>query len=82
VLLTYKDENILFDCGEGTQKQFRIAELNPCRLLEYLLRTGMEIMYLVYLDYSKLNVNNYSKTLFIYGPRGTKHFLGKYIEFL
>ena len=32
VLLTYEGENILVDCGEGTQRQFRKAKmkkLNP-----------------------------------------------------
>jgi ribonuclease Z len=29
ILLNYKDENILVDCGEGTQRQFRKAKLNP-----------------------------------------------------
>ena len=29
ILLTYGGENILVDCGEGTQRQFRKAALNP-----------------------------------------------------
>ena len=37
VLLSYKDENILIDCGEGTQRQFRKAKLNPCKLTRILI---------------------------------------------
>ena len=36
-LLTYKEENILIDCGEGTQIQFRKAKLNPCRVTKILI---------------------------------------------
>jgi len=31
ILLSYKNENILIDCGEGTQRQFRKASINPCQ---------------------------------------------------
>ena len=37
MLLTYKGENILIDCGEGTQRQFRKAKLNPCKITRILL---------------------------------------------
>jgi len=29
ILLKYKSEAMLFDCGEGTQKQFRKAGISP-----------------------------------------------------
>ena len=32
ILLNYEEENILVDCGEGTQRQFRKARLNPCKV--------------------------------------------------
>ena len=31
ILLQYKDENILIDCAEGTQRQMRKAKLNPMK---------------------------------------------------
>jgi len=37
ILITFKDENILVDCGEGTQRQFRKAHLNPCKVTKILL---------------------------------------------
>lgn len=76
VLLNYKDENILIDCGEGTQRQFRKAKLNPCRLTRILITHwhGDHILGLPGL-LQTLALNNYNKTLHIYIPRGTKHFM-------
>jgi ribonuclease Z len=79
VLLQYKDENILFDCGEGTQKQFRIAKLNPCKVTRIFISHwhGDHIFGLPGL-LQTLMLNNYSKTLYIYGPKGTKDFIDLY----
>lgn len=79
VLLTYKDENILFDCGEGTQKQFRIAELNPCKLTRIFISHwhGDHVFGLPGL-LQTLMLNNYPRILQIYGPRGTKRFMEAY----
>ena len=41
ILLQYKDENILFDCGEGIQRQFRFASLNPCKLTKIFWANGV-----------------------------------------
>src|SRR5574344_1407168 len=79
VLLQYKDENLLFDCGEGTQKQFRIAKLNPCKITRIFISHwhGDHVFGLPGL-LQTLALNNYSKTLYIYGPRGTKQFIDLY----
>ena len=37
ILLTYDKENILVDCGEGTQRQFRKARLNPGKVTRILI---------------------------------------------
>ena len=37
VMLNYGGENLLFDCGEGTQRQIRIAKLNPMTSYNHLL---------------------------------------------
>ena len=37
ILLSYKAENILVDCGEGTQRQFKKAEINLCKLTRILI---------------------------------------------
>ena len=81
VLLTYKDENILFDCGEGTQRQFRYAKLNPCKLTKIFL-THWHADHVLGLPglIQTLMLNGYSKTLKIYGPKNTKKFMEKYLE--
>jgi ribonuclease Z len=76
ILLNYKSENILIDCGEGTQRQFRIAKLNPCKLTRILITHfhGDHVLGLPGL-LQTLALNNYSKTLYIYGPKKTKEFI-------
>ncbi len=72
VLLSYNEENILIDCGEGTQRQFRKAGLNPCKVTRLLITHwhGDHILGIPGL-LSTLALSGYNKTLFVYGPRGT-----------
>jgi ribonuclease Z len=81
VLLNYKNENILVDCGEGTQRQFRKADINPCQLTRLLITHfhGDHVFGLPGL-FQTLGLNNYQKTLYIYGPKGTKEFIKKIYE--
>ena len=76
ILLTYNEENILVDCGEGTQRQFRKAHLNPCKVTRILLTHwhGDHILGLPGL-LSTLSLSGYNKTIFIYGPKRTKTFV-------
>lgn len=76
MLLQYKDENILVDCGEGTQRQFRKAKLNPCNLTRILITHwhGDHTFGLPGL-LQTLALNGYNKTLHIYIPQGTRHHL-------
>ena len=80
VLIQYKDENILVDCGEGTQRQFRKAKLNPCKITRILITHwhGDHVLGLPGL-FQTLMLNNYNKTLKIYGPEGTKKMMQLYI---
>lgn len=75
-LLNYKDEHILIDCGEGTQRQFRLAKINPCQITRILLTHlhGDHTFGLPGLFHT-LALNNYNKILYIYGPRGTKLYI-------
>ena len=75
ILLSYKNENILIDCGEGTQRQFKKAALNPCKLTSILITHwhGDHILGLPGL-LQTLAMQNYNKTLKIYGPKNTKKF--------
>ncbi len=76
ILLAYKDENILVDCGEGTQRQFRKARLNPNKITRILITHwhGDHVLGIPGL-LQTLSFSNYRKTLCIYGPKGTKKFM-------
>jgi ribonuclease Z len=73
ILLTYYGENILVDCGEGTQRQFRKARLNPCKITRILI-THWHADHILGIPglLKTLALSGYNKTLFIYGPRGSK----------
>ncbi len=78
ILLTYQGENILVDCGEGTQRQFRKAKLNPCKLTRMLITHwhGDHVLGVPGL-LQTLALSGYNKTIYLYGPKGTKDFLNK-----
>jgi len=86
VLLKYKAENILVDCGEGTQRQFRQAHMNPCKVTKILISHwhGDHVLGLPGL-LQTLNLNGYQGELIIYGPRGSKkkfqEMVGPYLGF-
>jgi len=78
ILLNYDSENILIDCGEGTQRQFRKAGLNPLKLTGILITHwhGDHVLGIPGM-FQTLAYNNYKKTLNIYGPKGTKKFINE-----
>ena len=78
IFMSYKDENILIDCGEGTQRQIRKAKINPCSITRLLITHfhGDHVFGLPGL-FQTLALNNYQKTLQIYGPKGTKKFINE-----
>lgn len=81
ILLNYKEENILFDCGEGTQRQFRKAKLNPCKITRILISHwhGDHVLGISGL-LATLGLSGYNKHLFIYGPKGTKEKMKQLLE--
>lgn len=81
VLLNYKGENILIDCGEGTQRQFRKAKLNPCKIDKILITHwhGDHVLGIPGI-LQTLSLSGYNKTLFVYGPKGTKYFMKKLMD--
>jgi ribonuclease Z len=81
ILLNYKDENILVDCGEGTQRQFRKADLNPCKLTRLLITHwhGDHVLGIPGL-LQTLNFSDYGKPFLIYGPKGTKEFMNQVMK--
>lgn len=76
MLLNYKNENILIDCGEGTQRQFKFAKLSPSKITKLLITHthGDHVLGIPGL-FQTLHMNDYQKTLEIYGPRGTERFI-------
>ncbi|MFA5020353.1 MAG: ribonuclease Z [Candidatus Pacearchaeota archaeon] len=76
VLLKYKNENILFDCGEGTQRQFRKAKISICKLTKLFITHwhGDHVLGIPGL-LQTLAFNDYNRKLQIYGPKGTKKYL-------
>lgn len=81
MLLRYKTENILVDCGEGTQRQFRKAGINPCKITRILITHwhGDHVFGLPGI-LQTLILNGYNRKLEIYGPRGTKAWVRKYFD--
>ncbi len=81
ILLEYNGENILFDCGEGTQRQFRKVKLNPCKITRILISHwhGDHVLGLPGL-LSTLSLSGYNQTMHIYGPVGTKTFVKEMLK--
>ena len=71
--ISYGNEGILVDCGEGTQVQFRKAGLNINKITKILLthRHGDHTFGLPGL-FRTLAMLGYKKKLTIYGPKGIK----------
>lgn len=73
LLIDYRGENIMVDCGEGTQRQLRKAGLNPCKITRILI-THWHADHILGIPglLKTLGMSGYNRTLHIYGPRGTK----------
>lgn len=73
LLLSYKEEGILFDCGEGTQRQLKMAGLNLNKITKILISHwhGDHVLGLPGLVQTMGSLG-YEGTLEIYGPKGTK----------
>ena len=76
ILASFANENILIDCGEGTQRQLRKIDLSPTKITRIFITHwhGDHILGLPGL-FQTLALLNYQKTLKLYGPKGTKEFL-------
>jgi len=73
ILVSFSNENILFDCGEGIQRQFRFAGISPAKITRLFISHwhGDHILGIPGL-LQTLFMSGYQKTLHIYGPSGTK----------
>ncbi len=81
-LLKYKEENILIDCGEGTQRQFRKAKISAMKITKILITHwhGDHVLGLPGL-FLTLASQGYAQTLEIYVPKGTKEKLQGIMSF-
>ena len=79
--LSYGSEGILFDCGEGTQRQFKIAGISLTKVTKILISHwhGDHVLGLPGLIQT-LSSMDYNGTLEIYGPAGTKKHMEKMFE--
>ena len=73
VLISYKGHGILLDCGEGTQRQLKIAGIKPTQVTKILISHwhGDHVLGLPGLIQT-LGASEYQGTLEIYGPKGSK----------
>lgn len=76
ILLSYQAENILFDCGENTQRQLRLAGISPTKITKIFISHwhGDHVLGIPGLVQT-LGTNEYKKTLEVYGPKRSKKFM-------
>ena len=81
IYINYETENLLFDCGEGTQRQMRLKGLKPTKITRVLLSHyhGDHILGLPGF-LSNLKANEYKTTLHIYGPKGIEKLMSLILE--
>ena len=81
VLLTFGKENILFDCGEGIQRQMRIAGVKPAKITRLCISHwhGDHVFGIPGL-LSSMGADKSESKLHIYGPKGTKVYLSHMLK--
>ncbi len=84
VLINYKTHGIMIDCGEGTQRQLKLANI-PITKVTKILITHWHSDHTLGLPglIQSLGASEYNKKLEIYGPEGTKehfkHMFGAFV---
>src|SRR3989344_4839406 len=83
VLFRYNAENILIDCGEGTQRQLRMIDIPSTKITRIFLTHlhGDHVNGLLGL-FQNLQANQYNKQLEIYGPSGLKKLMKNISEII
>ena len=81
MLLLYNGEAMLFDCGEGTQRQIRLAKISPAKITKMFISHwhGDHVLGIPGLVQT-LGASEYNKTLRIFGPKGTQAFMEKILK--
>ena len=72
ILIDIANEHLLIDCGEGTQRQYKIAGISPSKLTKLFITHwhGDHVLGIPGL-FQTLAMADYQRTLEIYGPNGT-----------
>ncbi len=75
IFLMHNGEGVLVDCGEGIQRQMKIADIKPSKISAILISHwhGDHVLGLPGL-LQTLNASDYEKKLQIFGPKGTKEY--------
>src|SRR3989344_8028188 len=69
--LSWENENCLIDCGEGTQRQMKIAGIKPTKLTRiFISHFHADHMLGLAGLIRNLGANEYKGVLHIYGPKG------------
>ncbi|AJF61438.1 Ribonuclease Z [archaeon GW2011_AR15] len=73
IFISHNGEGLLIDCGEGTQRQLKIADIRPGRISKIFITHwhGDHVLGLPGL-LQTLGTSDYDRKLEIYGPEGTK----------
>ena len=81
IALVHERANILFDCGEGTQRQFRKVNLNPGIVTHLCLKHwhGDHILGIPGL-LQTLAFSEYKKQLKVYGPKGIERHMSNMMQ--
>lgn len=76
ILFIYNGQYLLFDCGEGTQRQLKKANISPLKI-DKIFITHLHADHILGLQglLQTLASNKYNKKLHIYGPRGLKKYI-------
>ena len=81
ILIRYKNENILVDCGEGIQRQLKIAGAKLTKITKILISHwhGDHVLGIPGLMQS-MSASGYNGKLQVYGPVGTRKFIEKMFD--
>ncbi|MBW2991895.1 ribonuclease Z [Candidatus Woesearchaeota archaeon] len=76
VLLSYKAEGILFDCGEGTQRQLKICGFKPTKITKIMISHwhGDHVFGIPGL-LQTIASSDADRIIDIYGPKGSKRYM-------
>ncbi len=82
IYMSFKGEGFLMDCGEGTQRQIKMAGVRPSNIDNLIISHwhGDHVLGIPGL-LQTLGNNGYEKTLKIFGPRGTRKYMEKTFSF-